>query len=448
MVTCTLVRVTLEAMILRDPVHGLISFEGAHERLLKTLLATNELQRLRRIKQLGLASMVFPGAEHSRFSHAIGAMHVMGLLLARVKECGASLRADERLDEETERDALAAALLHDVGHGPFSHTFEELFGATLSHETWTQQILLDDHTELHRALERLSRGMAARVASLLAGKHRLGYLCRALSGLLDVDRCDYLLRDSHMTGASYGHFDLAWLLRSLCFDYLPTHAHDPLLVIEGRRGLPSIEGFFLARHAMYRQDYHHRATRAAECLLKAIFERATDVAREKPDVLMLPRALRGAIHDQTISLSDYLELDDATLLYVIAEWKKGDDLVLKQLSEAFLRRQLPKVMHLGDDRLADDKALRIEQAARALAKSKGFDDRFAVWFDVSGDVPYEENEPASLNDAWVQTAPGSLTPLSELSFVLKSLHNRELVTKRLMCVEPLRDDIAKLIATT
>ena len=130
-------------MLLRDPVHGLVAFEGAAEQVIKRLLATREVQRLRHVRQLGLASLVFPGAEHSRFAHSLGAAHVMVRLLARMQHAGAVLPVEQRLDAETEADALAAALLHDLGHGPFSHLFEEVVPHARRHEDWTLDIVLD-----------------------------------------------------------------------------------------------------------------------------------------------------------------------------------------------------------------------------------------------------------------------------------------------------------------
>ncbi len=177
-------------MILRDPVHGLVEFEGDDERVITTLLATRETQRLRRIRQLGFTSLVFPGAEHSRFAHAIGTAWVMTRLLGRISEVEGVLPTELRLDAEARRDAVAAALLHDLGHGPFSHLFEDVQPAARRHEAWTVDVLRDDGTQVHGALEGLSKGMAERVALMLEGQHRLAYLARAVSVALDDTRTD------------------------------------------------------------------------------------------------------------------------------------------------------------------------------------------------------------------------------------------------------------------
>ena len=298
-------------MILRDPVHGLVAFEGADEALALALLGTREVQRLRRVRQLGLTSLVFPGAEHSRFAHAIGAAHVMTRLRERVRAKEGDLPDALRLTDQAALDALAAAFLHDLGHGPYSHLFEEVVPAARPHEEWTVQALLDPGTEVHQALRSIDAGMPERVAALVTGESAVGWLARAVSGTLDVDRCDYLLRDSHMTGVAYGIYDLDWLLRALAFAELPfgdTASDRWVLAIEGRKGLPPIEGFFLARHFMYQQVYHHKATRAAECIVRAMFSRVARLVSEGAPPTPLPRALGEAITGREQRLGDYLEL--------------------------------------------------------------------------------------------------------------------------------------------
>ncbi len=202
-------------MILRDPVHGLVSFESAEEQIVEDLLATAELQRLRRIRQLGFTSLAYPGADHTRFSHSLGAAHVMTRFVRRLRDLHHELPFSQRLNAERAREALVAALLHDLGHGPFSHLFEAALPLAPSHETWTVRILLDSQSEVHKILHAIDSELPSRVAELVRGHHSIDYLARAVSGTFDVDRCDYLLRDAHFTGVGYGRFDLDWLLRSL-----------------------------------------------------------------------------------------------------------------------------------------------------------------------------------------------------------------------------------------
>ena len=431
-------------MILRDPVHGLVAFEGPAERVVAALLATREMQRLRRVRQLGLTSLVFPGAEHSRFSHAIGAGHVMVLLQQRILACQSDLPAAERMDGQAAADALAAALLHDLGHGPFSHLYEDVLPDARHHESWTAEAVRDDATDVHRTLEALDPGMSERVASLLSGSYRLGYLGRAVSGTLDVDRCDYLLRDSHMTGVRYGLYDLDWLLRALSFDRTPAGEH--VLAIEGRKGLPPIEGFFLGRHFMYRQVYHHKATRAAEFLIRAIFVRMGELVREGNAPSPIPRALEAAARGEPTSLPDYLDLDDTQLVYCFAQWQRGADPALADLCTRLRARDLPKTVPLPEGEGA--RAVREEAYARAcdVAARRGLRPELSVWLDVTSDIPYAEPDDDAAEGLWVSIRHQRIRRLGDISFLLGELRNKRIDSSRLIFAAELRDDVVSAIA--
>lgn len=435
-------------MILRDPVHGLVAFEGERERVVKSLLATPELQRLRRVRQLGLASLVFPGAEHSRFAHAIGTAHVMGRLLDRVATVEHGLPQEQRLDPEACRDALAAALLHDLGHGPFSHLFEQVFSDAPRHEAWTTALLVDSASEVHAALETLGRGTAQRVAALVEGKHRLGYLANAVSGTLDVDRCDYLLRDSQMTGVRYGLYDLEWLLRALTVSEIeePDGTRQYVLAIEGRKGLPAIEGFFLARNFMYQQVYHHKAVRAAEVLVRAIFARLMELMRagDDPGVTM-PRAFASAARGERPSLSAYLELDDATLMSCITSLQHSRDALLADLCRRLLRRALPKTIPLSDSASADGSWQTCHQLASEIAARHGYRPDLYVWLDVPADVPYAEPEEPRSGALWVARRHHPMTRLGDVSFLLRELRNKRAIRPRLIFPFELRDEISQAL---
>jgi hypothetical protein len=430
-------------MILRDPVHGLVAFEDDDEALILALLNTREVQRLRRVRQLGLTSLVFLGAEHSRFAHALGAAHVMTRLQERVKAQSAELPVELRLTPERARDALAAALLHDLGHGPYSHLFEEVIDGARPHEEWTVEVLLDPGTEVHQALAKFDPDMPARVAALVTGQSDVGWLSRAVSGTLDVDRCDYLLRDSHMTGVAYGIYDLDWLLRALTFAELPfggTPSERWVLAIEGRKGLPPIEGFFLARHFMYQQVYHHKATRAAECVVRAIFLRVATLVAEGRAPSPLPSALAEAIAGSDQKLSSYLELDDAMLSYCLAEWARHAEPVLADLAQRFRARRLPKTLPLPED---GSEALWTECLLRArdVAHEAGLDPDLHVFLDVAHDLPYEEPLEASNEGLWVTLRHRPLVRLGEVSFALEKLRNQSIVRPRLCFPDEIRQGV-------
>jgi HD superfamily phosphohydrolase len=423
-------------VILRDPVHGLIAFDGMAERVVRSLLDTREVQRLRRVRQLGLASLVFPGAEHTRFSHAVGTAHVMQALLDRIDACSDELPADQKLDDEARADALAAALLHDLGHGPFSHLFEEVLPHAKHHEQWTQDILREPSTEVHQTLESISSGMSGRVAGLLSGDYRLGYLSQSVSGTLDVDRADYLLRDSHMTGVRYGLYDLDWLLHALTFACVEGRW---VLAVQGRKGLPPVESFFLGRHFMYQQVYHHKATRAADALVRAIFTRVSELIFEgtPPDPL-LP-AFRAAALGEPIAVEEYLRMDDAELLTCLSAWEHGKDRTLASFSASLRCRRLPKTVPLPDHR----RSLWAEAHARAqeIVGAHGERTDLTVWLDKAEDVPYPEPTDGGTNGLWVTLRHQPLRRLGDASFILGQLRNKRIERPRLIFPGDYRDEV-------
>jgi len=437
-------------MILRDPVHGLISFEGDAERVVAALLGTREVQRLRRVRQLGLASLVFPGAEHSRFSHAIGTAWVMRRLTERLRAVEDALPREERPTDGDLRDALAAALLHDLGHGPYSHLFEDVLPDGGSHEDWGASILRDPETDVHRALERLEAGMAERVAGFLEGRHRCGYLARAVSGALDVDRCDYLLRDSHMTGVDFGVQDLDWLLRSLRFAALESEAGGTthrVLAIEGRKGLPPVEAFFLGRHFMYQQVYHHKATRAAELLVRGIFRRVAELLRSGQAPPGVPVALRAAARGRPVTVGDYLALDDETVGAAFGAWERSSDPLLAELAGDLRRRALPKTMPLPLGPEAAAQRAQALEAAQEVARRHGLRADLRVHLDEAVHVPYAEPEPMdrSPTGLWVRLRHQPLQRLGAVSFLLRELRNKRSETARLIFPAAIRDQVHRAV---
>ena len=249
--------------VIRDPVHDLIPFENEPcDRLLWDLINTKEFQRLRRIKQLGGCELVFPGANHSRFAHSIGVMHIARSFLARVRRVWPEL-----LNEERETLVLAAALVHDVGHGPFSHSFESVTGD--QHETRTLEIILDHATEIHQCLASYQpcTELPRKIAAFFDGSkepHHLAresfpsFLIQIVASQLDADRFDYLQRDSHATGADYGRFDWKWLIHHLDID------RDRGRFYLNGKALAEAERYVFARYHMYRTVYFHKTSRAAE----------------------------------------------------------------------------------------------------------------------------------------------------------------------------------------
>lgn len=428
-------------MILRDPVHGLVAFETVESSIVPELMSAREVQRLRRIRQLGLTSLAFPGADHTRFSHSVGTAHVMTLFVARLRALDDELPFWQRLTTERARDALAAALLHDLGHGPLSHLFEEAWPDCPRHERWTERILLDSGTDVHRKLSAIDPHLPARVASLVRGEHELPYLARTVSGTFDVDRCDYLLRDAHFTGVGYGNFDLAWLVRSLRFGTSEQPDRAPPLAIDGPKGLPAIESFILARLFMVQQVYFHKASRASEWMLTRAFDRARQLLLDGTRLPAVPSAFMGFAHDGDASLGEYLELDDTVLWSALSAWRTSNEPVLRDLCERLSRRDLFKTLELYGEQASPAERYEALEVARSVALEHGFEPETYVGLDVASDTPFDDkNEPLAVRfPNGVERRPG------DVSFLLERLRGQQQQRVRLLFPAELREAIIRAV---
>ncbi len=403
------------------------------------LLQTEPLQRLRRIKQLGVTSLAFPGAEHTRFSHALGAAHVMQRLLGRLRALHEALPYWQRVTSERAEDAISAALLHDVGHGPLSHLFESALPGLPHHERWSTEILLDPSGQVFQALSRADAGRPMRVAELVNGRGELPYLARAVSGVLDVDRCDYLLRDAHATGVRYGMYDLDWLLQSLRFGEGDASTAPPLAV-DGSKGLVAIEEFLLARFFMFQQVYFHKSTRAAERMIRSALALGVSCLADGVALPDAPRALVVAARGERPSLGEYLDLDDAVVWQALHAWERAPHPVLADLCRRVRARSLWKTVELLDEDAAHpERALSI---ARDVARHAGLDPEVYVQLDVAEDTPFEEDDAAPV----VVSAHGPPRRLSEASFLLGRLAGETLSKTRLVLAPELRDPVRRALA--
>ena len=428
-------------MILRDPVHGLVSFESEEERIIELLIDTPEVQRLRRIRQLGVTSFAFPGAEHTRFSHAVGATFVMKLLLSRLRQIELELPTSQRITTQCVQDALAAALLHDVGHGPLSHLFEDAIEGGVRHETWTERIVSDPSTGVHAVLASYDPKMPSRVVDLVHGRHPLPFLAKAVSGAFDVDRCDYLLRDAYATGVRYGNYDLDWLLRSLRF--APTSAGvAPSLAIDGAKGLPAIEAFMLARLFMFQQVYLHKATRSAEWMIRTILGYAARLVAQGDALPGLPSAINCAALGKEVPLVDYLELDDNVLWGMLHAWEAHSDRALADLCARVRRRALFKTIELFGEWASEEGRQKGYALACEVARARGFDANLYVGLDLATVTPFtdEDDEPLM-----VVYQKGPARPLYEVSFLLGRLRDQLLTRARLVVAPEIREEVMRAL---
>src|SRR5215210_4493105 len=320
--------------IYRDPVHNIIRLQTDSDEgeLMMRLIDAGEFQRLRRIKQLGLGLYTYQGAEHSRFTHSLGALHLMTRVLDRLGETH-SIDPDDRIA------ARAAALLHDVGHGSFSHVMEKVLN--FHHEHWTVQVILDQQSEIGELLRSHSTDLPRKVASIIEGKFQPSALAQLVSSQLDVDRMDYLLRDSLMTGAKYGIYDLEWIIKSIEIN----EADDHLYV--SAPGVYAVEDYLQARYYMYRQVYFHRTLRSAEAILRVLLRRAIDLFKSGGDVWRPEgSSMEKVLRRQPLTLEEHLEMDDSDVIFHIKQWQRAEDSILRDLSRRFIGRRLFKAIDL------------------------------------------------------------------------------------------------------
>lgn len=374
-----------EPRVLRDPVHGYIHITSP---VIWRLLDTPEFQRLRRIRQLGGVFQVYHTAEHSRFSHSLGVYEIVRRMTEEVPDIGGSLSRQEKLV------VLCAALLHDVGHGPYSHSFERL--SHCSHEQMTMRLILED-TDIHTVLAEADPSLPAQVAAVIQGTCPNPLLCDLISSQLDADRMDYLLRDAYETGTSYGTFDLERILRCL-------RVKNGRLCIK-ESGMHSVEDYIMARYHMYWQVYLHPVARAYEVMLQLFFDRYSEVRSQlKIDLL------ENVFH--LSELTCFLELDDCRLVTGLQQASVSDDQILADLADRLLNRRLFDWIEEPDPSQEFQIRRRLEQA--------GLPTLFYLREDVSGSkvyLPYHEDR-AQIR---VLCADGEVRNLSHQSAIVSAL---------------------------
>jgi uncharacterized protein len=325
-----------------------------------------------------------------------------------------------------------------LGHGPLSHLFEEAVPEGPGHEVWTVRIVLDPSSSVHRTLSDADPELPGRVAELIQGRHGLRYLASTVSGTFDVDRCDYLLRDAHFTGVSYGTFDLDWLVRSLRFGRPDPQGHAPLLAVDGVKGLPAIESFVLARLFMFQQVYFHKASRASEWHFSRILSRIQRLLADGTRVEPLPAGIRALLTSGDASLHDYLELDDGVLWSALAGWRQASDRVLADLSSRLYSRRLFKTLELfGADR-TPQRYQELLDFARHRCRAHGLDPEYYAGIDEAVDTPFENDEGALevIFPDNVARAP------RDVSFILGRLSGETLTRTRLIFPSELRDELS------
>jgi uncharacterized protein len=423
----------LSEKIYRDSVHDIIRLNTGTDEgsLVVSLIDTPEFQRLRRIRQLGLAYFAYQAAEHSRFTHSLGAFHLAARMVAK-------LRVSYKISDENQTAIRVAALLHDLGHGPFSHVIENILG--FHHEQFTIEAVLSDETEVGRLLKAFSEDLPERVASIIRGNFRPRALGQLVSSQLDVDRMDYLLRDSMMTGAKYGIFDLEWIIKSIEIN----ETNDHLYI--SAPGIYAVEDYLQARYYMYRQVYFHRTLRSAEAVLRVLLKRAIYLFGGGGEVWKIDgSAMEKILAGEKLSLKEHLELDDTDILFSIKRWQYSKDAVLSDLSKRFLSRRLFKAFDLDMPEAA--RAVFVADSRKIVANA-GFDPDYYFVEDEAGNIPYsfyskEASDPKNLIFVEQGFSKPEIREISSVSPAVRGLQEGYRI-HRICFPAELKNDIAAL----
>lgn len=400
-------------IFLRDTIHGIITLdlENPADQLIWDLVNTPEFQRLRRIKQLGLTNLVYQGGEHTRFAHSIGVMYLTGRILEQLSK-------NEEITAKEKLWTRVAALLHDLGHGPFSHVSEAVLG--VSHEEWTRRIILDSSTEVNRILREFHPQLPRRIIDVLNHRLQKKFLSRVISGQLDADRLDYLLRDSTMTGVKYGIFDLERLILGL--EVLRDEDHDSVII--GAKGFHPTEAYLLARYHMYRQVYFHKTVWSAQAMFIALIRRVQELLRREelhyaPEGHPVIRVLAG----EEMELSDYLLLDDAELKVCMKIWMREADPVLSDLARRLIHRDLYKV-RLFHAPASESEFKELREGAWNLMREKyGPEVKYRFLFEDATDIFYRQYDPGQLASSgiMVRQRDGGIREIDEISPSIQAL---------------------------
>lgn len=355
-----------------------MEFQGMETSVVE-VLRSPELQRLRRIRQLGLAHLVFPGAEHSRLAHSLGAAHLAIRFTRQLHEAAKGFVMPFLAPDQTSiRDVALAALCHDLGHGPLSHVWERavvgegfkpeqwykslglqpdpVLGKMKWHELVGQALLAWPDGYLHKLLEQQEEGTSARVRHLLLKQYYIPYLARLIAGDIDVDRCDFILRDAHQTGVAYGRFDLNWMISTASIGRAKTD--ELVLGFDHRKSARVIEQFLIARRALYETVYHHKTVRSAEGMIGLLLKRFKFVVRETGWFLRdatLFEPFRKITLGEALQPEDVLGLDDYLLWNLIDQLAKRRDvdITVADLAQRIISRDLFKLVPISSKEIQE-----------------------------------------------------------------------------------------------
>lgn len=383
-----------ETKVLKDPVHSYIHI---HYEVIWNCLDSKEFQRLRRIRQLGGDFQVYPTAEHSRFSHSLGVYEIVRRMVTEVKTLCAELTEYEKVC------VMLAGLLHDVGHGPFSHAFEHV--TNHSHEEYTAKIILGD-TELNSILRAASKKMPEDIVSIIQHTHENDILNQIVSGQLDADRMDYLLRDSYFTATSYGQFDLERILRTM---RVRKTSEGRKVIVVKHTGIHSVEDYIMARYQMYWQVYYHPVARSYEAVFIQLFNRLKDIFKDNKDYFEDMKVLIPFLEKAEVSEEEYFRLDENSLLYCCALIQDKEDVIAADLAKRLQNRKLFEYVDYNEENLAQ---------IQNMLRENGLDERYYLRIE---NIEASVYSPYKGRKILIEKLDGQIVALEKASTIVESI---------------------------
>ena len=383
-----------ETKVLKDPVHSYIHI---HYEVIWNCLDSKEFQRLRRIRQLGGDFQVYPTAEHSRFSHSLGVYEIVRRMVTEVKSLCVELTEYEKVC------VMLAGLLHDVGHGPFSHAFEHI--TNHSHEEYTAKIILGN-TELNAILRAVSEKLPQDIVFIIQHTHENDILNQIVSGQLDADRMDYLLRDSYFTATSYGQFDLERILRTM--RVRKTNEGRKVIVVK-YTGIHSVEDYIMARYQMYWQVYYHPVARSYEAVFIQLFNRLKDIFKVDKDYFEDMKVLIPFLEKSEVSVDEYFKLDENSLLYCCALIQDKEDKIAADLAKRLQNRRLFEYVDYNEENLAQIKN---------MIKENNFDERYYLKIE---NIEASVYSPYKGRKILIEKLNGDIVALEKASTIVESI---------------------------
>jgi len=382
-----------EVKVLRDPIHEYIHIEY---QVIWDCLNSPEFQRLRRIHQLGATHQVYHAAEHSRFSHSLGVYEIVRRMVNEVEGLKDALSEDEQIE------VMLAGMLHDIGHGPFSHSFESVL--EFNHEKMGALILLGEST-IHDVLVSHHPDLPKHIVDILQHKHSNPILNQVVSGQLDADRMDYLLRDAYFTGTSYGTFDLERVLRTL-------RLHDDKLVVK-ESGVHTIEDYIMARYHMYWQVYYHPVSRSFETILVRFFKRLVVLNAVDPGISKRFAMFGLFFHEGYPTLKEHFELDEAACLYAFTLARQESDAILKDLGTRLMDRRLFEYAEVESPQQVE--------AQRQNVIEAGLDPEYYFALDTAIQRPYSPYQEKENSLIWILNTKNEIKELSQASVLVAAI---------------------------